>query len=112
MSEVIEVRKLPKNTKIIFAVLVVFSISIFYLVQNTLKQDTQKILYNLGYKNISNLKVYSKNKVEDKETRIQGFKYFVKFNNLQNNKKCVGFILKDFKRKLAKNINCVQKGNK
>ena len=107
MSETIEVRQLPKNTKIIFIILLVFSVGIYVLVQNTLKQDTQNILYNLGYKNISNLEVFSKNQVEDKETRIQGFKYFVKFTNLQNNKKCTGFILKDFKRKLAEDISCI-----
>ena len=107
MDEAIQVRQLPKNTKIIFVVLLVFSIGIYFLIKNTLKQDTKVILYNLGYKNISNLEVFSKNKVEDKETRIQGFKYFVKFNDLQNNKKCSGFILKDFKRKLAQDISCI-----
>lgn len=107
MDEAIQVRQLPKNTKIIFIALFVISIGIYFLVQNTLKQDTEAILYKLGYKNISNLEVFSKNKVEDKETRIQGFKYFVKFNDLQNNKKCTGFILKDFKRKLAKDIDCI-----
>ena len=106
MDEAIQVRQLPKNTKLIFVVLFVFSIGIYFLVQNTLKQDTEAILYKLGYKNISKLEVFSKNKVEDKETRIQGFKYFVKFNDLQNNKKCAGFILKDFKRKLAQDIDC------
>jgi len=107
MDEAIQVRQLPKNTKIIFVVLLVFSIGIYFLIQNTLKRDTTDILYNLGYKNISKLEVFSKNKVEDKETRIQGFKYFVKFNDLQNNKKCSGFILKDFKRKLAQDISCI-----
>ena len=106
MDNSVEVRKLPNKTKIIFLILAIVSFGVYFLVQNTLKQNANDILYNLGYKSISKLEVFSKNKVEDKQTRIQGFKYFVKFINLQNNQKCSGFILKDFKRKLAQDITC------
>ena len=40
-----------------------------------------EILYTLGYIDISDIKVYSKKKVEDKKTKIQGTRYFVIFKN-------------------------------
>lgn len=106
MDKAVTVRKLPKQTKIIFAMFTVIAIIVYMLTKDTQKKEAGEILFGLGYENFNDLQVYSKKKVEDKITRIQGYKYFVKFNDKSNNKKCKGFILKDFKRKIAQDIIC------
>jgi len=105
MSESIATRKLPTKTKIIFVLLGIAAVIIFFLIENSNSMKANAILKNLNYNNITNLKVYSKTQVEDKDTRIQGFKYFVKYTN-EKNQHCKGFILKDFKRITKQDIIC------
>jgi len=106
MNNNYEVRKLPKQTKIIFAVLSILALGIYFLVENTKSRDAKIILLNLGYHNISNFKVYSKTKVEDKVTKVQGDKYFVTFTNNITKQDCRGFILKDYKKNIDQDISC------
>jgi hypothetical protein len=106
MNENYEVRKLPLKTKIILIVLSVLAILVYLLQENTKELTAKSILYNLGYKDISQLEVYSKTEVEDTTTRVQGFKYFITFTNTNTQQKCRGFILKNFKRELSQDISC------
>jgi hypothetical protein len=102
----IKVRKLPKKTKIIFFILIIISILVYFSQKNGKEIKAFKILNKIGYSNIVNLKVYSKTQVEDKITRIQGYKYFVIFKNQDNNKTCRGFIYRNFKNKTAQDLSC------
>jgi hypothetical protein len=111
MSETYEVRKLPSKTKIIFIILSIFAITVYVLQENTKEYEAQNILYSMGYNNISSLEVYGKKKVEDKLTKIQGTKYFVKFHNINTKQDCKGFILLDYKQKFAQDLSC-EKGKK
>ena len=106
MSEQLEVRKIPKKTIIIFGVLFVLGVIVFAISENTRVNKANFILNNQGYTNISNLKVYTKQKVEDMDTKIGGFKYFVKFKNNTTNEDCRGFILKNFKQQMNADISC------
>ena len=109
MSEQYEVRKLPIKTKIIFIILSIIAIVMYFMQENTKVIKANKILQTLGYTNISNLKVYSKNQVEDKITKVQGNKYFIKFVNNNTKEECRGFILKNFKRETAQDLTCERK---
>ena len=99
-------RQIPKKTILYIVILVILGIAIYFMTQYGKSQKVSKILNDLDYKNISDVKVYGVTKVEDKVTRIQGFKYFVKFTDNTNNKLCKGFVYKDFKRKINKDITC------
>ena len=102
-------RKIPKKTIFYIIILVVLGIATYFMTEYGKSQKVTKILNDLAYKNINNVKVYGITKVEDKVTRIQGFKYFVKFNDNSTHKQCKGFVYKDFKRKLNKDIICKEK---
>ena len=106
MNNNYEVRKLPKQTKIVFFVLSILALGFYLLAENSKSRDAQIILLNLGYHSISNCKVYRKTKVEDKVSKIQGDKYFVTFTNDETKEDCRGFILKDYKRNLDQDISC------
>ena len=106
MSEEIQVRQIPKKTVIWFGVMVVLAIGIYSVSENTRVHKAQYILDDQGYKNISNLKVYSKQKFEDPDTMIEGFQYFVKFRNNDTNQDCKGFVLRNFKNVMDKDIVC------
>ena len=106
MSEQIEVRKIGLKTYIYMGIIVVLGILGFILAEAGKSTKAKEILHNLGYKSVKNVQVYSKHKVEDIDTKIQGYKYFVKFINLDNNKECKGFVYEDFKHNVKQDINC------
>ena len=106
MEKTIQTRKLPKKSLIIITILILLGIATFFLTENGKSQKVSKILNTLGYNNIKDVKVYGVTKVENKDTRVQGFKYFVVFKDLSANQECKGFILKDFKRNSEKDIIC------
>jgi len=100
-----ETRPIPLKSYIIMGILVILGIAVYFITQNGKLIKATRILKTLGYNNISNVKVYGKAKVEDKITRIQGFKYFVTFTD-NKNRECRGFILKTFNNKTAQDIDC------
>ena len=104
MEENIQVRKLPKSSYILIFLTVIFGIVGFYIAQIGKNEKAKKILVKLGYKNISNVKAYSKKEVEDRVTKIRGIKYFVTFD--YDKKECRGFIYKDFKGNVKKDLTC------
>jgi hypothetical protein len=106
MSENIQVRQIPKKTIIWFGVMIILAIGIYTVSENTRVHKAQYILDDQGYKNISNLKVYSKQKFEEPDTMIEGFQYFVKFRNNDTNQDCKGFVLRNFKNVMDKDIIC------
>lgn len=106
MGNDIQVRQLNKKTIIIIFILVSLGVVSFFLSKSGKETKASNILYELGYKSISDLKVYGVHKVENKDTRVQGYKHFVTFEDLSNNTKCQGFIFKDFKKKVKKDLTC------
>ena len=106
MNENVEVRKIPKQTFVWFGVMIVLAIVIYLLTENTRVDKANAILNNQGYTNISDLKVYSKQKFEDPKTMIQGYQYFVKFKDNKTNQNCKGFVVRNFKNIMDSDISC------
>jgi hypothetical protein len=102
----IEVRKIGRKTWIWIGVIILLGLATFIIVENGKASKAEKVLKELGYEQISDVRVYSITQVENIDTKVQGYKYFVKFKDLKENKECKGFILKDFKHNVDKDITC------
>ena len=101
-----EVRKLPRKTVIIIAVLILAGIAVFTIL-NTLKQDKMtEILATLGHSNIKEIEVINKLSVEDKETRYKSKVYKIRFYDKDKNKTCVGFIHMGRNNKNSEDFDC------
>jgi hypothetical protein len=100
----VEQRKLPLSSYILFVLVIIGAISGFMVAQDGKNKKAQKILNRLGYQYVTNLKVYSKTNVEDIDTKMRGIKFFVSFE--YNHQKCKGFILKDYRGNIKKDIDC------
>ncbi len=101
-----ETRKLPKKTMIYLVILLIAGIISMFIVKDGKAKKATKILTELGYTNITNVSVSQKTKFAHVETNIRGFRYAVTFTDLTTNKQCRGFILKDFKRNIDKDLEC------
>lgn len=101
-----EVRKLPKKTIIIMIILGLLGLLWFIAVAYGQSVKATKILNTLGYKNVSNVKVYANHQFVREDINVNGFKYTVSFTNLDTNEECKGFILKDFKQNVDKDLIC------
>ena len=101
-----KVRKLPKKTIIYVAILGILGIFTLFIVSSGQAGKVTKILYKLGYKNVSNVKVYAHHEFVREDMNIKGYKYTVSFINKDTNKECKGFVLKDFKRNVEKDLIC------
>jgi hypothetical protein len=106
MSEQIKVRKISPTTYMYMGIIVILGILGFLLAQGGKASKARAILDQLGYKNVANVKVFGVHKVEDMDTKIQGYKHFVTFTNQATNQECRGFIYKDFKRNVKQDITC------
>jgi hypothetical protein len=69
-----------------------------------------KILYKLGYENVSDVKVYANHQFIRDDINVKGFKYTISFTNLDTNEECKGFVLKDFKQNVEKDLLCKEIG--
>lgn len=106
-----EVRKLPKKTIVIIVILGVLGVLWFFAVAFGQSAKATKILHTLGYKNVSDVRVYAIHKVLREDINVNGFKYTVSFINLDTNKECKGFLLKDFKQNVEKDLLCKKRNN-
>jgi len=107
-----EVRKLPKKTIVIMVILGLLGLALFFAVAYGQSVKATKILNQLGYKNVSDVKVYANHQFIREDINVKGFKYTVSFINKDTNEQCKGFILKDFKRNVDKDIICQKIENK
>ena len=105
MSEV-EVRKLPKTTIYIILILCILGGLFYGFTAYTREAKMSEVLANLGHKNISNVTVYKVSEVEDKDTKLKGTLYKLKFKDLTLNKECLGFVLKNGRGKYKKDVDC------
>ena len=101
-----EVRELPKKTNIYIAILVIAGILAVFLVKDGKSQKATKILYALGYTKVENVSVFSKTEFANEDSNVKGFQYALKFTDLTTNKECRGWIVKDFKGKMAQDLEC------
>jgi len=109
MNEKIEVRPIPKKTFIMIGILVIAGILFFYLVSMGKAAKASKILLQLGYENFSNVKVYATQEFLREDINIKGMRYTVSFNDNKNNQECKGFVLKDYKGNVEKDLLCKNK---
>ena len=101
-----EVRKLPKGTIIIISIMVAI-VAAFYIFTSTLKEDKlTEVLNFLGHKNISDVQVINKLRVEDKETKYKTKVYKVKFFDDDLNKTCIGFVHFGRNNQYNEDIDC------
>ena len=105
MNEV-EVRKLPKKTIVIISIMALMCIVGFVFIQQTKSMKMEEVLNTLGHKNVKNVKVINKMRVEDKETKIKSTVYKIIFNDLDLKKECIGFIHRSNHGKYSKDIDC------
>ena len=101
-----EVRRLPKKTIILLSILVVLGVISFFLVIYGKTAKATKVLYQLGYKNVANVHIYSTQEFINEDTNVKGMQYKVSFIDLSTNKQCRGFILKDYKNNVDKDLDC------
>ncbi|RXJ87725.1 hypothetical protein [Arcobacter sp. CECT 8985] len=106
MSNESQVRKIPKKSKIIIAILIVI-VAILYAGTTYLKDMKMKeILNSLGYKNTGSIQVINKMNVENRKTNKRGTLYKVVFDNKQTNEECIGFVHKDAEGKYYDDFDC------
>lgn len=101
-----EVRKLPKKTKVYIYILIVLGIISFFLVDFGKATKATKILNQLGYQNISQVQVYATQEFLREDINIKGYRYTVKFINQDTNEECKGYVLKDLKGNVEKDLLC------
>jgi hypothetical protein len=106
MREEIEVRQLPKKTYFFIGLIIVFGIATFFITSAGKASKAEKILNSLGYTNIKNVKVYGTQEFIRDDVNIKGMRYTVSFDNLSNNEHCKGFVLKDYKNNMDKDLLC------
>ncbi|MCK5111731.1 MAG: hypothetical protein KAQ94_09445 [Arcobacteraceae bacterium] len=106
MNNNVKVRQLPKKTFLYIAILVIAGILAVFIVKDGKAQKATKILTQLGFTKVSNVSVFSKTEFLNEGTNVKGYQYSLKFIDLTTQKECRGFILKDFKGKIAKDLEC------
>jgi len=103
-----EVRKLPKKTVVILFTLSILGIMWYILVANGQAHKVTEILHKLGYDNVQDVKVYANHQFIRDDINVKGFKYTISFTNLTTKETCKGFVLKDFKRNVEKDLLCTK----
>ena len=101
-----ETRTIPKKTVIIISILIICGIAVYILTEMGKATKVTKALAKVGYKNIENVSVSAVHKFNNSDTNIEGYKYTIKFNDLNTNKSCRGFIWIDFKRNIHNDFEC------
>jgi hypothetical protein len=105
-NQTIEVRKISMKTFVYMGIIVLLGIIFFLVAQNGKNAKATEILKQLGYKNIKSIQVFAIHDFENIDTRIQGKKYSLRFKNVDTNEICKGFIIKDFKNNVDKDLLC------
>lgn len=103
-----EIRKLPKKTIFFVCVLIVLGIVWFFLVAQGQAAKVTKILNTLGYDNVTDVRVYANHQFLREDINVKGYKYSISFTNLETQERCKGFVLKDFKRNVEKDLLCTK----
>ena len=110
MTNEIEVRQIPKKTFIYIGILVFAGILSIMSVKYGKATKATKILHILGFEKVTSVTVSAKTEFINEGTNIKGYQYALKFTDLIRNEECRGFIVKDFKGKVAKDLECKKIG--
>ena len=78
----------------------------FFLVDFGKASKASKILEQLGYKNITSVQVYGTQEFLREDINVKGLRYTVKFIDKNTNEECKGYILKDLKNNVEKDLLC------
>ncbi len=106
-SENIEVRRLPKKTIYIIAVLVVLGILASLTISLSQQAKMSETLKTVGFPNVKSITIYNTSPVEDEQTKIRGELTKLKFKDLNTGKECFGFVLKNKKTgEYTKDLDC------
>ena len=101
-----EVRKLPKKTIVYLILIGILGIISYFIVSSGQSVKVTKILNDLGYKNIKNVQVYANHEFLREDINVKGYKYTISFVNEDTQELCKGFVLKDYKRNIEKDLIC------
>ena len=80
----------------------------YFLVANGQSTKVTEILNTLGYKNVTDVQVYANHQFIRDDINVKGYKYTISFTNLDTKEECKGFVLKDFKRNVDKDLLCTK----
>lgn len=107
MSQNVEVRKIPKKSLYIIITIIVLGALATFGISLTQQMKMKETLKTLGYTNVTNITIYNKTPVQDDETGQRSELTKLKFKDLNTNKECFGFVLKDKKtRRYSKDLDC------
>ena len=106
-----EVRKLPRKTIVTIGILIALGIISFFLATAGKATKATKILAQLGFENVSKVTVYADQEILNEEINVKGMKYTVSFFNNATNEDCKGFIVKDYKNNVFKDLLCKKENN-
>jgi hypothetical protein len=101
-----QTRPIPKKTVVAIAIIIVLGIAFYFINESGKSLKATKVLAKIGYKNINNISVAKITKFNNEETNIQGYRYTVKFHNIDTNENCRGFMWADFKKNIIHDIDC------
>jgi hypothetical protein len=110
MKNNIKVRELPTKTYIYLCILIVAGILAIFIVKDGKSKKATKVLTQLGYLKVADVSVFKKTEFVNEDTNIRGFQYSLQFKDLTANKICKGWIVRDFKGKVAKDLECKKIG--
>ena len=106
MNHNVEVRRLPKKTVVIIAIMSLITVAGFVFIMITKNLKMEEVLSTLGHENISNIKVVNRMNVEDRETKVKSTVYKVVFFDETLKKECIGFVHRSNNGKYSKDIDC------
>lgn len=101
-----EVRKLPKKTVVTIIIIIILGALVFLGLKQLKEAKMTEIITTLGHKNIKDMEVINKLKVQDEKTRYKSTVYKVMFFDKDTNKTCIGFIHMGRDNNYSKDLNC------
>lgn len=106
-----EIRKIPKKTMIIIGSLIGLGIVSFILASAGKATKAKGILEQLEYKNVSKIRVYKTQEILNEEINVKGMRYNVSFFDNETGQECKGYIVKDYKHNVFKDLICKKATN-
>lgn len=107
MNENTQVRRIPKKTIYIIIVLIILGILALSATSLSQQMKMKEVLQTLGYQNVGSITIYNKTPVQDDTTNQRSELTKLKFEDLNKNQECFGFVLKNKKTgKYTKDLDC------
>lgn len=106
MGNEIEVRPIPKKTYFFIALIIILGIATFFITSAGKATKATKILHSLGLTQVSDVKVYATQEFLREDINVKGMRYTVSFTNNETKEHCKGFVLKDYKGNMDKDLLC------